>query len=100
MVVIFPIITGIGRFGRLGVVLGSSNYLSASPGSLGFSSCSAVKNLPALQETWVQSLGRENPGDLGSVPELGESWKRAWQPIPVFLPEGFHGQRSLAGCSP
>ena len=22
-------------------------------------------------------------------------WKRAWQPTPVFLPGGFHGQRSL-----
>ena len=27
------------------------------------------------------------------------SWRRKWQPIPVFLPEESHGQRSLAGCS-
>ena len=27
-------------------------------------------------------------------------WRRAWQPTPVFLPRGCHGQRSLAGCSP
>ena len=27
-------------------------------------------------------------------------WKRAWQPTAVFLPEEFHGQRSLAGYSP
>ena len=33
-----------------------------------------VKNLPAVWETWVQSLGWE---DL---------WRRAWQPTPVFLP--------------
>ena len=33
-----------------------------------------VKNLPAVLETWVQSLGWEIP------------WRRAWQPIPVFLP--------------
>ena len=33
-----------------------------------------VKNLPAVQETWVQSLGREIPCE------------RAWQPTPVFLP--------------
>ena len=26
-------------------------------------------------------------------------WRRAWQPIPVFLPGKSHGQRSLAGCS-
>ena len=28
---------------------------------LGFLSGSAVKNLPAMQETWVQSLGQEDP---------------------------------------
>ena len=27
-------------------------------------------------------------------------WRRAWQPTSVFLPGKFHGQRSLAGCSP
>ena len=27
-------------------------------------------------------------------------WGRKWQPIPVFLPGKFHGQRSLAGYSP
>ena len=25
---------------------------------------------------------------------------REWQPTPVFLPQKFHGQRSLAGYSP
>ena len=30
--------------------------------------------------------------------QLGRSpWRRKWQPTPVFLPEEFHGQRSLAG---
>ena len=47
-----------------------------------------VKNLPAMQETQVQSLGQEIP------------WRREWQPTPVFLPEKFHGLRSLAGYSP
>ena len=28
------------------------------------------------------------------------SWKRKWHPTPVFLPEEFHGQRSLVGYSP
>ena len=28
------------------------------------------------------------------------SWKRKWQPSPVFLPGKSHGQRSLVGCSP
>ena len=27
-------------------------------------------------------------------------WSRKWQPIPVFLPGKFHGQRSLVGYSP
>ena len=51
-----------------------------------------VKNLP------------ENAGDMrdaGSIPGSGRfSWRRAWQPTPVFLPGESHGQRSLAGYSP
>ena len=26
------------------------------------------------------------------------SWRRTWQPTPVFLPGRSHGQKSLAGC--
>ena len=33
-----------------------------------------VKNLPAMLETWVQSLGQEDPR------------RRAWQPSPLSLP--------------
>ena len=50
-----------------------------------------IKNLPAIQEMlkmWVWSLGQENPLEKGM------------QPTPVFLPEKFHGQKSLAGYSP
>ena len=47
-----------------------------------------VKNPPAMQAPWVQSLGWKDP------------WRRAWQPTPVFLPRESHGQRSPAGCSP
>ena len=37
----------------------------------------------------------------GFDPGVGEiSWKKAWQPTPVFLPREFHGQRSLMGYSP
>ena len=28
------------------------------------------------------------------------SWRRKWQPAPVFLPEKPHGQKSLVGYSP
>ena len=32
-------------------------------------------------------------GDVGSIPGLGRSPGRAWQPTLVFLPEEPHGQR-------
>jgi len=50
-----------------------------------------VKNPPA------------NAGNMrhGFDPWVGTiSWKRMWQPTPVFLPREFPGQRSLAGHSP
>ena len=47
-----------------------------------------VKNLPAMQDTRVQSLGQEDPLEKGL------------QPTPVFSPGESHGQRRLAGCSP
>ena len=47
-----------------------------------------VKNLPAMQETQVRSLGQE------------DTQRREWLPTPVFLPGEFHGQRSLEGYSP
>ena len=38
---------------------------------------------------------------LGFDPWVGKiPCKREWQPIPVFLPGEFHGQRSLVGYSP
>ena len=38
---------------------------------------------------------------LGFDPWVSKiSWSRRWQPIPVFLPGKFHGQRSLVGYSP
>ena len=47
-----------------------------------------VKNLPAMQETQVRSLGWEDP------------LEKEWQPTLVFLPGEFHEQRSLKGYSP
>ena len=47
-----------------------------------------VKKLPAMQEAmldpWVKKI----------------SWRRKWQPSPVFLPGKFHGQMSLVDYSP
>ena len=48
-----------------------------------------VKNLPAMQETQVRSLGQE---DL--------IWRREGQPTPVFLSGESYGMRSRAGYSP
>ena len=41
------------------------------------------KNLPAVFNPWVGKI----------------SWRRKWQPTPVFLPGEFHGHRSLVGYS-
>ena len=47
-----------------------------------------IKNLPAMLETWVQSLGWKDPLEKGKAT------------TPVFLSGESHGQRSLAGYSP
>ena len=47
-----------------------------------------VKNLSAMWETRVRSLGWEDP------------LRREWQLTPVFLPRKFHGQRGLVGYNP
>ena len=42
-----------------------------------------------------------NAGDAGLTLGWGKILlSRKWQPIPVFLPGKFHGQRSLAGYIP
>ena len=46
-----------------------------------------VKNLPAIQEVWIQSLGWKDP------------LQKRWLTTPVLLPAEFHRQ-SLAGYSP
>ena len=42
-----------------------------------------------------------NAGDAGDDPWVRKiPWRRKWQPIPLFLPGKFHGQKSLVGYSP
>ena len=55
---------------------------------MGFSSVSAIKNPPAMQEMSVQSLGKK------------DSLEEGWLLTPVFLSGEFHGQGSLEGYSP
>ena len=75
---------------------GSISGLGSSPGEgnsypLQYSWASLVtqmvKNLPAMQENWVQSLGQEDSLEKGMATHS------------LFLPGEFHGQRSLAGYS-
>ena len=47
-----------------------------------------VKSLPVMQETWIQSLGQDDP------------LQKELLPTPVFLPGESHGQRRLTGYSP
>ena len=47
-----------------------------------------VKNLPAMQETCVHSLGQEDPLETGMATHSS------------FWPGEFHGQRSLVEYSP
>ena len=72
--------------------LGSIPGLGSSPGEgigypLQYSWASlvaqAVKNLLAMRETWVQSLGWEDP------------WRRERLPTPVFWPGEFHGHHRV-----
>ena len=48
-----------------------------------------VKNQPAMRETWVQSLGWEDPLEKGMATHSSNSCL-----------ENPHGQRSLVGYSP
>ena len=55
---------------------------------LGFPGSSAVENLPAMQETQVQSLGWEDPLEKEMATHS------------IFLPGISCGQKSLVGYSP
>ena len=61
-----------------------------------------LKRLPAMRETWVQSLDREDPLEKemathSSILAWRIPWRRKWQATPVFLPGKSHGRRSLVG---
>ena len=47
-----------------------------------------VKRLSTMQETWVWSLGKEDP------------WRKKWRPTSVLLPGKSHGWNSVVGYSP
>ena len=45
-----------------------------------------VKNLPAVQETWVQSLGQEDPREKGMATHSSDlAWRILWTEEPGGL---------------
>ena len=61
------------------------------PVSVSYMVAQTVKNLPAKQETQVQSLDWEDTLEKGMA---------EWECTTVFLPGEFHGQRRLSSYSP
>ena len=58
-----------------------------SPTTWAFLVAQLIKNLPTIENIWIQFLGWEDP------------WGKKWQPTLIFLPGKSYGQRSLAGYS-
>jgi len=61
-----------------------------------------VKNLPAMRDTWVGSLGWEDCLEEGMATHSSTlAWRRAWQPTPVLWPGEFPWtEESGGGYSP
>ena len=56
-----------------------------------------VKNLPAMQETWVRSLGREDPLEKGMAIHSSLAWEIPWTEEPGRLqPMGSQSQTGLS----
>ena len=53
--------------------------------------CGATSKEPACQCRILKRHSSINPGSGSFL------WRRTWQPIPVFFPGEFHGQKSLVG---
>ena len=54
---------------------------------LPYDKAQSVKNLPAMQEIWVRSLGREYPLEEGMVTHSSTlAWKIPWTEEPGGLP--------------
>ena len=79
-------------------------FLVSFSGFFNFASDNFLTAPPLISGFTRSLVGKEsdcNAGGLGLIPGSGRfPWRRKWQPIPVFLPRQFRGQRSLAGYSP
>ena len=60
--------------------------ISRSLRTLGFPGGTDVKNLPTMQETWVQSLGWEDPLEEGMETHSSIlAWRIPWTEVPGGL---------------
>ena len=65
--------------------MGSSYYQGLSI-TMGFPGGSVIKNPPVVQETWVQSLGQEDPWEKEmSIPSSILAWEVMWTEVPGRL---------------
>ena len=64
---------------------GLSSLVGYSLPTLALLVAQMIKNLPAVQETWVRPL------------DWGDPLEKKWLPTPILLPGQLHGQRSLVG---
>ena len=63
-----------------------SNWTNVGHTSRGFPGGSMVKNLPVIQETWVQSLGREDLLEEGMATQTSTlAWRKPWTEEPGGL---------------
>ena len=81
--------------------LGRSPGRLPTPGFLGFLVAQLVKNLPAMWETWVGSLGWESPLEKGKAPHSSIlAWRIPWTVLPrkVRLVEAMVFPVVMYGC--
>ena len=58
-----------------------------------------VKNLPAMLETWIWSLGRKDPLEKEMATDSSIlAWRRKWLSTPVFLPGEGNGYWIQYSC--
>ena len=92
--------------GGLGTVPGLGRSTEEGIGYALWKSPTWEQKHKALRASLVAQMAKNLPateGDTGGRfdPWVGKiTWRRVWQPTPVFLPGKSHGQRSLVGYSP
>ena len=78
----------------------ASGTQRAPPYPPGFPSPSSPVFVASAASVSVPICSRFSTSILPLILSSLYSWRKKWQPTPVFLPGETHGQRSLAGYSP